>query len=173
MSFTGDNNDDFHSSDSSDCELEFRFLHAVVTSGILRRNRIPRNTSILRGGDWVGELLTGTDQRFYDAVRMNKRCFNTLVDILTTRGLLTTNQQSRVSLAESVVIFMQIVAHHTRFRHQEERFQHSPDTVWRHLHRVTKALNHLAKDFIPAPNFNEIPHQIFTNPQFYPYFQVI
>ena len=172
MSFPGNNSDEEHSSDSSDLELEFRFLHAVVTSGYLNRRRIPRNTSILRGGDWVGELLTGTDERFFDAVRMTKPCFTALVETLTTRGLLTLNKQSRVSPEESMVIFMRTVAMHTRFRDHEERFQHSKETIWRHLHRVSKALNHLAKEFIPPPNFNEIPNRILDNPQFYPYFQV-
>lgn len=162
-----DNSGDILGSDDSVGEVEYMFLTQVIIPNFWTRERIPRNTSRLPGNDWMGEIMCAHSGRFYDNIRMHKPCFLNLVELLTTRGLLPQSQQSRVSQIEEVALFMHIVSMHIQQRDSMERFQHSLETINRHILRVMKALNHLTPELITPPNFNEVPPQVLHNPHFY------
>ncbi|KAL2237885.1 UNVERIFIED_CONTAM: hypothetical protein Sindi_0980200 [Sesamum indicum] len=77
----------------------------------LFRETVPRNSSTPQGERWVAEIMTTPHtSRFYDNIRMTKACFYTLIDALTSRGLLPHGNTSRVSSIEEVALFMQTVS---------------------------------------------------------------
>ncbi|KAL2240870.1 UNVERIFIED_CONTAM: hypothetical protein Sindi_0728200 [Sesamum indicum] len=72
---------------------------------------------------------------------------------------------------KSVAIFLQTVGLSERQRTSCERFQHSLETISRHMKRVSQALNLLAPELICPPNFNHIHLRILNNTHFFPYFK--
>lgn len=137
-----------------------------------QRERVPRNTSILQGQDWVAEIMNGSDSRFFDNFRMRKPVFLGLVQMLLDRGVLKQSDHDRVSPTEAVALFVRTVAMHTRMLSSGERFQHSTETIHRQFHRVKKALFKLSPELIRPSNMEEVHHRILSNPDFYPYFEV-
>ncbi|KAL2246391.1 UNVERIFIED_CONTAM: hypothetical protein Sindi_2907300 [Sesamum indicum] len=150
---------------------EFYAFRDMICPELFREN-VPRNTSSLQGEGWVAEIMTTPHTgRFYDNIRMTKPCFYSLVDALTSRGLLPHGQTSRVSSVEEVALFMQTVGMHKRQRDNMERFQHSLETIHRGFHRVLSALCAMAPELITRPNFTDTHPSVATNSDFYPYFK--
>ncbi|KAL2226092.1 UNVERIFIED_CONTAM: hypothetical protein Sindi_1967900 [Sesamum indicum] len=116
-------------------------------------------------------MTTPHTGRFYDNIRMTKPCFYSLVDALTSRGLLPHGQTSRVSSIEEVALFMQTVGMHKRQCDNMERFQHSLETIHSRFHRVLSALCAMAPELITRPNFTDTHPSVATNSYFYPYFK--
>jgi hypothetical protein len=57
----------------------------------------------------------------------------------------------------------------------QERFQHSGETIHRHLHKVIKALNLIAMDLIKPsdPTFSEVLKKIRYRQLYWPHFKVL
>ncbi|KAK6140364.1 hypothetical protein DH2020_025895 [Rehmannia glutinosa] len=127
--------------------------------------------SLLTGKDWLGELLRGHPNRISNSLRMQKNSFNALCNLLIERNLLNTNRCSRVGVRESVAIFLTTVGFSSRQRTTCERFQHSLETISRHVKRVAKALCKLAPDLIKPTNLQACPQRIMNDPLLYPYFK--
>ncbi|KAL2247287.1 UNVERIFIED_CONTAM: hypothetical protein Sindi_2581000 [Sesamum indicum] len=72
---------------------------------------------------------------------------------------------------ESVAIFLQTVGLRECQRTSCERFQHSLETISRHMKRVSRALNLVASELICPPNFNVIHPRILNNIHFFLYFK--
>ena len=61
------------------------------------------------------------------------------------------------------------------YRMDQERFQHSGKTIYRHFHRVLKCLNIMSMDILKPfdPTFSIVPRHIQKkNPLYMPHFQV-
>ncbi|XP_012858642.1 PREDICTED: uncharacterized protein LOC105977807 [Erythranthe guttata] len=101
---------------------------------------------------------------------MTKPTFMCLLETLHARGYLIQSPHARVSVMEEVALFLRTVGMHHRQRDSMERFQHSLETINRHVRRVIKALNMLASEVISPPNFNEVYEKIAANPEFSPFF---
>ncbi|KAL8480761.1 hypothetical protein ACS0TY_027339 [Phlomoides rotata] len=158
--------------DDSDEEVINRFMFDVLIPNFcMRRERIPQNISRLSRNDYVGELLAGPDTRFYYNVRMNKPCFYALIEELLSRGVMSQDPRSRVSVIEKVIMFIRTVSMHHRQRDTMDRFQHSLETVNRSIHEVLNVLVSLALIFITHHNVSETPPQVLNVPRFYPYFE--
>ncbi|KAL0308857.1 UNVERIFIED_CONTAM: hypothetical protein Sradi_5828000 [Sesamum radiatum] len=159
-------------STESDAPEEFYAFRDLICPELFRE-KVHRNTSAVQGEGWVAKIMaTPHTGKFYDNIRMTKSCFYTLVDALTSRGLLPHGQTSRVSSIEEVALFMQMVGMHKRQRDNMERFQHSLETVNRRFHRVLSALCTMAPELITRPNFKDIHSRVASNIDFYPYFKV-
>ena len=102
--------------------------YAVYLVGLLY-NKIPRNTSKLRGADWLNELLEGHITRFYDNMGMNRHVFNQLLEVLRTKAGLKDTRH--VTLGEQLAIFLYFAVNGSSVRKLQERFQRSPDTISR------------------------------------------
>ncbi|KAK4382320.1 hypothetical protein Sango_2882200 [Sesamum angolense] len=102
---------------------------------------------------------------------MTKPCFYALVDALTSRGLLSHGQTSRVSPSEEVALFMQTVEMHKRQRDNMERFQISLETINSRFHRVLSALCAMAPELITFSSFTATHTRITNNLDFYPFFK--
>ncbi|KAL2232328.1 UNVERIFIED_CONTAM: hypothetical protein Sindi_1412800 [Sesamum indicum] len=134
---------------SSDEENNLRLIHELLSTSILKTKQ-PHNNSILQGSDWLSELLSGHPDRIYNMLRMNKETFQNLRLFLKGKGILIDSQRTRVSVMESVAIFLQTVGLSERQRTSCEWFQHSLETISRHMKRVSRALNLLAPELISA-----------------------
>ncbi|KAK6142278.1 hypothetical protein DH2020_022626 [Rehmannia glutinosa] len=127
--------------------------------------------SILQGQDWLGELINGHPNRIVNSLRMHKNSFEALCRLLIDRGYLTTSRTTRVGVRESVAIFLTTVGFSSRQRTTCERFQHSLETVSRHVKRVAKALCRLAPELIKPPDLQSCHQKILHDPLLYPYFK--
>ncbi|KAK8540743.1 hypothetical protein V6N13_010357 [Hibiscus sabdariffa] len=96
--------------------------------------KVPRRTSEQTGHAWVQEILQGHPIRCYEMFRMEKHIFHMLCTELVESGLKVT---TRMGIEEMVAMFLNMVGHAQGNRMIQERFQHSGETVSRHLHKVT------------------------------------
>ena len=134
--------------------------------------RLPCRTSKLAGSDWVVELINGNPTRIYDVLRMNVECFLNLCDVLRQGNYLSDSYKRKVKIEEAVAIFLYTIGHNERQRVSAERFQHSTETINRHVRQVMRAIVKLAKEMIVPPDFHQTPTRIMGDPKFYPYFKV-
>ncbi|KAF0729570.1 hypothetical protein Ae201684P_001084 [Aphanomyces euteiches] len=98
----------------------------------------PKRVSVLTGSAWVQELLSGNDDRFEEVARMPKDVFMALVQELLEQGQLKPTKQ--VSANEQVAMYLYFAGHHASSANLQERFQHSGETITRHVHRVQNAI---------------------------------
>ena len=92
--------------DDDDDELIFTFLCLVCNEYARIESLNPRlcRTSLLRGHDYVLELLNGHESRCYDCFRMNKNVFIAFCEELKSK---TNLRNSRfVTVQEQVTIFL-------------------------------------------------------------------
>ncbi|KAK6134848.1 hypothetical protein DH2020_031389 [Rehmannia glutinosa] len=82
-----------------------------------------------------------------------------------------TCRATRVGVRESVAIFLTTVGFASRQRTTCERFQHSLETVSRHVKKVAKALCKLAPELIKPPDMYACSTKIMNDPLLYPYFK--
>lgn len=73
---------------------------------------------------------------------------------------------------ESIVIFLVAADFSTRQHPTCERFQHSLETISRHMKRVAKTLNKLAPELIQPPNFDSVHPRILNDSHLHLYFKV-
>ncbi|KAG8373207.1 hypothetical protein BUALT_Bualt12G0147000 [Buddleja alternifolia] len=150
--------------------LELQKLTSSATTN--SQEKVPCRTSLLSGKEWVKELLEGHPTRIYENLRMDRRTFVKLCQVLCERHYLEDNTECQVSIEEAVAIFLYTVGHNQRQRVSAERFQHSTETINRHVKEVMRALCKLAKELIVSRNLDEIPPEMLYNPKHYPYFKV-
>ena len=131
----------------------------------------PCRTSILKGHDYVLEILHGHEDRCYDQFRMDPHVFILFCEELKSKGNLTNSRY--VTVQEQVAIFLLIISHNERVRLVAERFQHSGHTISTYFHRVLKAVCRLGVHIIRPPDFHIVPPQIRHNPNYYPFFKVM
>ncbi|CAL5324984.1 unnamed protein product [Camellia sinensis] len=101
--------------------------------------RVPRNTSILSGRLWMFELFNGHQGRFEDNVSMSQPVFLLLCDALHSFGLTLPEREHGVSLEEKVAIFI-CALQGLSWKHLQERFQHSKETLSRNFHEVMQVM---------------------------------
>jgi hypothetical protein len=89
-------------------------------------NKQPYHTSILRGHDWVQELLLGHPQRIRTELGMHKHVFLALIDQLHTMGH---THSKFITLEEQLAIFLYASVTGLSVRHLGERFQRSNETI--------------------------------------------
>nr|KAJ0212679.1 hypothetical protein LSAT_V11C400165520 [Lactuca sativa] len=172
-----DSDDSNSSNDNEECVMEedreFEMLCGLALKGIIlaRNLRTPCHTSDRTGRMFITEVLNGHRRRCYELFRLNVPVFRQLcLDLATNYGL----QQSRkVSIEESVGIFLMTLAHGCSNRFVQEFFNHSGETIHRHFHTVLEAVLKLSADIIkPDANYNDdVPAYILNNPRYYPMFK--
>jgi hypothetical protein len=144
------NDDHCHDNVSAGCR-------AVVAYAIKHIAKQPCRDSKETGYKWLIYTLTGNETKCHDMFRMKPRVFFQLCNVLQhIYGLQHTRQ---IRLEESVSICLMTLTQGSCNRLVQERFQHSSETIHRHLHKVIKALNLMAIDLIKPsdPTFSEVP----------------
>jgi hypothetical protein len=99
------------------------------TVDITHAHRRPCRRSVLRGDDWVLEVLSGHPIRCYENFRMAPDVFGQIAGLVRTR--IQENYRSRISIEERLAMFLYTVGQNASNRHVQERFQHSGETVSR------------------------------------------
>jgi hypothetical protein len=153
--YDNDENADGH--DDEFYHLVSAGCRAVVTYAIKHIAKQPCRDSKETRYKWLIYTLTGNETKCHDMFRMKPRVFFQLCNVLQhTYGLQHTRQ---IRLEESVSICLMTLAQGSCNRLVQERFQHSGETIHRHLHKVIKALNLMAMDLIKPsdPTFSEVP----------------
>ncbi|CAH1446575.1 unnamed protein product [Lactuca virosa] len=172
-----DSDDSNSSNDNEECEMEeyieFEMLCGLALQGIIlaRNLRTPCHTSDRTGHMFITEVLNGHPRRCYEMFRLNVPVFRQLcIDLATNYGL---QQTRKVSIEESVGIFLMTLAHGCSNRFVQEFFNHSGETIHMHFHIVLKAVLKLSADIIkPDANYNDdVLEYILNKPRYYPMFK--
>ena len=102
----------------------------------------PMRTSSLSRAAYITEILNCKNpRRIQEVLRMKLEMFQFLCLELKSRGGLADSKC--IVVEEQVIMFLFILAHAPSNHEVQERFQHSGETVSRHLHAVLQAINKL------------------------------
>jgi len=174
------NDDHCHDNDENADGHDDEFYHlvsagcrAVVTYAIKHIAKQPCRDSKETRYKWLIYTLIGNETKCNDMFRMKPRVFFQLCNVLQhTYGLQHTRQ---IRLKESVGICLITLAQGSCNRLVQERFQHSGETIHRHLQKVIKALNLMVMDLIKPfdPTFSEVPKKIRHHQLYWPHFKVL
>ncbi|WVZ93069.1 hypothetical protein U9M48_039082 [Paspalum notatum var. saurae] len=154
--------------DSEEEEDEMMMLIFPALYYASTRSKTPCHTSKLSGAEYTCELLEGHERRSYENLRMEPRIFKALADYLSSRDLLRSTRG--VTVEEQLAMFMYMLARNASYRALCDRFQHSGETIHRHITACFNAISSLAFDFVKPPS-TETHWKISSNPHFAPYFQ--
>ena len=100
---------------------------STVLAYAARFEKTAQHTSVLRGQQWVDELLEGHPARFKNEMGMSKLVFNRLLEVLEEDGGLKDSRY--VSSQEQLAIFLHFAHRALSNRGLQERFQRSADTI--------------------------------------------
>lgn len=161
-------------SSSSDDEVEMIILEMLESSSdddnqhVARR---PQRDAPFTGQEYTIWLINGHPDTIRDILRVDAATFRSLIDALVEHGQLQWDHK-RLSLEESLAIFLYICGHSQRHRSAADRFQHSTDTICRHFKYVRRALCNLGRFVIQPPNLLVTPPEILHDQRYMPWFQV-
>ncbi|XP_027079317.1 uncharacterized protein [Coffea arabica] len=164
--------------ETDDIDLD-NILIAVVLLGLMffdpRFSRVQRRRrvrdSALSGRDYVVELINGYEDRIIENMRLDVPQFLLLCDLLVQRGYWHAYPSQRVGVHESVALTLMCLSHDERHRILAKRFQHSTETIDRHVRRVLRGLVRLGRDLVRPRNFDNTHPRILNNALFMPWFR--
>lgn len=125
----------------------------------------------LSGAEWVVELINGRRDRIFDHMRMEAPLFLHLCDLLQQGGYWRPHPTQRIGIHESVAIALVCLSHNERHRVLAERFNHSLETVDRHLRRCLRALVRLGRELVRQRNIHESHPRILGSGKYWPWFK--
>ncbi|XP_031273664.1 putative nuclease HARBI1 [Pistacia vera] len=76
-----------------------------------------------------------------------------------------------MNIEEQAMIFLTTVGKNASNLDCGEDYQHSGETICRYVHVVCDVILELRSVFIKPPDFTDVPLEISTNPNFYPFFK--
>ena len=124
------------SSSDDDCEIfekRKRLVACIVGEWYAETYCLkhPCRTSSLQGRQWVRELQEGNPVRIFENLRMSAPVFQKLKRQLLNSGILEPTRN--MGLDEMLAIFLFNVAHSSKNRDIQERFQRSGETISRNV----------------------------------------
>ncbi|XP_039134179.1 uncharacterized protein LOC120271562 [Dioscorea cayenensis subsp. rotundata] len=99
--------------------------------------------------DIIDSLIKSGDNNCIWELRMCTNTFAHLCEVLRVRGGLV--QLGRVTIEEQVIVFLNILAHHTKNRSIQIRFSRSGQTISRYCYRVLAAVLRLQDELFVKP----------------------
>ncbi|KAF0703189.1 hypothetical protein AaE_015505 [Aphanomyces astaci] len=101
---------------------------------------------------------------------MPKVIFRALAHELSTHGGLSNTRH--LDVTEQLGIFLFFAGQHASSAQLQQRFQHSGETIHRHIRRVVSSIAGMAPTFIQIPSDDsKVPREIYGNPKFFPFFE--
>lgn len=94
---------------------------------------------------YLNRLYDGRDVDCIEQLRVSKSAFRSLCDILQRKGGLV--RTKFVSVEESVVIFLNVLAHNVKFRKMGFDYYRSKETISRHFNSVLYAMIRLSAEY--------------------------
>ncbi|KAH7847461.1 hypothetical protein Vadar_026337 [Vaccinium darrowii] len=156
-----------HYSSDDDDLMDLEFLSMSDEDEV---EKIPQRTFMVTGQQWTKFLMTEHPQTIKDLLRVDQHTFRTLVDLLVAKGQLKWDHM-RLSVEESLAIFLYICGQSERHRVAAHWFQHSTDTISRHFKVMRRALCSVAPFVIRPPNLEVTPPEILNDGRYYPWFK--
>ncbi|XP_050291322.1 uncharacterized protein LOC126732488 isoform X3 [Quercus robur] len=170
------------SSDSQHNDADFDLSDDIVLAAYLAgcaclayvntyMTKVPLHTNIQTGLEWVQYILTGHEKKCRRIFRMSSYVFRQLCNTLRQYGYYGTRG---VCVEESLAMTLMILGHGEGNRMVQERFQHSGETVHRHMGTVVTLLaTVMARDIIqPADRtFRDVPEHIQHSDRYWPHFK--
>ena len=148
--------------DNSDSDEDEKELIAIVSGFIMvvvgawfdrfQHKEVPWNEHerAIKRAYWLDSLMN--DRICKEQLRMDRRCFDKLCEVLVTRGDLVTTRN--VTVIEIVAFFLHTLAHDLKNRTIGAVFTRSGETVSRQFHTVLKAVMKIGKYYIKQVDFN-------------------
>ncbi|KAL7210004.1 hypothetical protein ACSBR1_031555 [Camellia fascicularis] len=130
---------------------------SIVIQVILKKylSKYPRN--LIRGPnrlqeqvDHINRLVRESDITYIEQLRMDRRFFMTLCNVIHTIGGL--GPSKHVTLEEKVAFFLFILAQHLKIRNVKFNFYRSGQTVSRYVNDVLQAVLRLQANLLSTPN---------------------
>ena len=143
--------------------LDFETLN--VLDGVnenLPIERVPQRNAPFTGHMYTQFLLNGNPRTMRELLRVDVHCFRVLVEQLISRGMVDVGIM-RLSVEESLAIFLFIVGQSGGHRLAANRFQHSTETINRHFKMIIRGLGNLAPFIITPPDMSVTPPQILLD----------
>ncbi|MQM05560.1 hypothetical protein Taro_038377, partial [Colocasia esculenta] len=132
----------------------------------------PMHTSSHSGHIWIHEVMQGHERRCYNVFRLHPTTFMKLRDKLMERDLIRDSRY--VTATEKLAIFMYAMGHGVASGAMCEHFQHSSETINKHVREVTTTLASLRFNYIKLPTLTDLVHpRIRHDDRFYPYFKIL
>ncbi|MQM06801.1 hypothetical protein Taro_039633 [Colocasia esculenta] len=130
----------------------------------------PMHTSSHSGHIWIHEVLQGHERCSYNVFRLHPTTFMKLRDELIEKDLICDSRY--VTTTEKLTIFIYAMGHGMASGAMCEHFQHSYETISKHVREVIKALASLRFTYIKLPSLTHPVHpRIQHDDRFYPYFK--
>ncbi|XP_028078485.1 uncharacterized protein LOC114280326 [Camellia sinensis] len=139
---------------SDDDDLDFAMVCQMweATNGIPGKQ--PQRTCPYTGEIYTQHLLDGHPRTIREVLRRDAPTFRSLCDELKRREFIKVDK-NRLSIEQSLAIFLYICGHSERHRLAADRFQHSTETIHRHFKIMMRALCRLAVLIIRPPDPND------------------
>ncbi|KAL5564127.1 hypothetical protein UlMin_027291 [Ulmus minor] len=113
---------------------------------ILKNRALVRHETQL---EYLDSLIGSSDINCVDQVRMNKRTFGVLCELLRADGRV--KNDGLVTLEEQVCMFLHTPAHHVKNRTIRSRFKRSGETISRYFNSVLQGVLRLQENLLCVP----------------------
>lgn len=132
--------------------------------------KMPARNLPLRGAMYIRCMLNGNSTPFKEMFCMEQPLFITLCTELKERQLITSTRN--IEVEESVAIFLVVMGHCQGQRVASDLFQHSTETINRHIQTVLGAVGHLARIYIKVRHRTGVHPHVSGDPKYYPWFKL-
>ncbi|KAL6591856.1 hypothetical protein ACP70R_049719 [Stipagrostis hirtigluma subsp. patula] len=153
--------------EEDDDELFFVIIPAILQG--LNDEKRPIHDSEYTGAKRMKEILEGHESRCKSDFRMEPEIFKATANYLRREGLLRDTRG--VSVEEQLGMFMFMLSHNASNDRLQKTFQHSGETIHRHIKAVFDIVPTLTFKFLKLPNSNETHPKIASDPRFWPFFK--
>ncbi|BAF08282.1 uncharacterized protein [Oryza sativa Japonica Group] len=128
----------------------------------------PCHTSKFSGAEWICEVLEDDRGEGYAKFRMEPQILQKFSDLLRSKNLLRNTRG--VSVEEQIGMFIYMLSRNASFQKMSDRFEHSRETIHRHIKACFDAITSLTDEFVKHPS-TETHWKISSDPQYGPYFK--
>ncbi|XP_043703598.1 uncharacterized protein LOC122653724 [Telopea speciosissima] len=181
MDYDRDTDDDMKIESDSDGEIDKKTIQTVIilaataiAIAVEKYSKIflhkePYRIQRLRGITETQLIIDGSERTCRNLIRLSKRAFYSLCDMLRQRGLLYDNKL--VQVEEQVVIFLHTVGHNVKNRVVSHMFGHSRETISRYFNKVLDGIMKLYPLLLKPPSTTTHKRITSNGSRFYPYFK--
>ncbi|KAI8025621.1 hypothetical protein LOK49_LG02G02392 [Camellia lanceoleosa] len=146
-------------------------LHMILQLTRDIPTRQPQRNCPYTGEQYIKFLLSGNPKSIREQLRMEVPTFVELVKQIVRRNVVDWSNM-RLSLEESLAMFLFICGQSSGTRNAEDRFQHSNETIHHHFVLMMRALGNLAPFVIQPPNMDVTHRRIRNDRRYWPWFKM-
>ncbi|XP_066311397.1 uncharacterized protein [Miscanthus floridulus] len=155
--------------EEDDDELFLVIVPAILEC--LNEEKRSEHTSEYTGAKKVKEILEGHENWCKSEFRIETRIFKETCNYLRHESLLRDTQG--VTVEEQLGMFMYMISHNASNDRLKKAFQHSGETVLRHIRAVFNIIPTLTYRFLNLPTSNQTHPKIAMDPRFWSFFRIV